>query len=73
MRLYFSMLIYYLPWPKRYHRKNRVGERDEKLVFNVQASIIYAKWRRNMLVFPPLMPEFQQEISQRVIESYATQ
>jgi hypothetical protein len=58
---------------KIYHRKSRVGERDEKLVFNVQGSIIYAKWRRNMLVSPPLMPEFHQELSQRVIKSYATQ
>jgi hypothetical protein len=73
MRLYFSMLIYYLPWPKRYHRKSRVGERDKKLVFNLQGIIIYAKWQRNMLVSPPLMPEFHQELSQQVIKSYATQ
>jgi hypothetical protein len=53
------MLSYFPPWPKRYHRKSRVGERDEKLVYNVWAS---AKWLRSMLGSPPSIPVFQQEL-----------
>jgi hypothetical protein len=58
---------------KNISQESRVGERDKKLVFNVQASIIYAKWRRNMHVSHPLMLELNQELSQWVIKSYATQ